>query len=121
MKKTIFLLCVFVQAAIGGSSAAWGDDLAMAATLPATTQTVLGGVVKSVSLADTGKGTASEIIVTDATKKLVNILITSTTTLWDEHAKAITLDKVSPKSRINAVYLTTAEGINIGQSIKILK
>jgi hypothetical protein len=47
--------------------------------------------------------------------------VTSTTTLWDSDAKAIMADKIVPKSRVNVIYLTTAEGINVGKSIKILK
>jgi len=82
---------------------------------------ILGGVVKSVSWADPVKGTNSEIVVIDATKKIIHVLVTSTTTLWDADAKAIMSDKIVPDDRVNVVYLTTDEGINIGQSIKILK
>jgi len=120
MKTVILVLSVFVQA-LGGSSWAWADDSAMAATLPEATHTILAGVVKAVSWADANKGTESKIVVVDAAKKNSNILVTSTTTLWDADEQAITLDKITPKSHVNVIYFTTLEGINIGKSIKILK
>jgi hypothetical protein len=120
MKRIALTLFILVQVP-GSASWALADDSAMAATLPEVTHTILGGVVKSVSWADPSKGTKSEIIVKDAGGKGVNILVTSTTTLWDSDAKAIMPDKIVPKGRVNIIYLTTAEGINVGKSIKILK
>jgi hypothetical protein len=81
---------------------------------------ILNGVVKSVSLADPVKGTKSEIVVVDATKKIIHVLVTSTTTIWDQDAKAINNDKITSRQHVNVVYVTTPEGINIGRSIKIL-
>lgn len=97
------------------------DDSAMAATLPGTTHAILGGVVKSASWADPIKGTKSEIVVIDTTKKTNHILVTSTTTLWGPDAKAITLNEIAVRSRVNVIYFTTPEGVKIGKSIKILK
>ena len=93
----------------------------MAATVPFTAHIILGGVVKSVSRADPAKGAKSEIVVTETTRKTIPILVTSTTTLWDADAKAIMLDKIASKRKVNVVYFTTPEGINVGKSIKILK
>jgi hypothetical protein len=120
MKKVVLTLCILAQA-MGHASLAWADDLAMAAAPPDYVHIILGGVVKSVSWADSTKGTKSEIVVKNAIGKTINILVTSTTTLWDSDAKAIMDDKIVPKSRVNVIYLTTAEGINVGKSIKILK
>jgi hypothetical protein len=106
---------------IGHASAAMADDSAMAATLVATVHSISGGVVKSVSWADQAKGTKSEIVVKDAAGKIINILVTSTTTLWDGDAKAIMPDQIVARSRVNIIYLSTDEGLNIGKSIKILK
>ena len=105
----------------GSSATARADDLAMAATVPAVSHAILAGTVKSVSWADPAKGTKSEIVVTDAAKKSIHILVTSTTTLWDAEAKAIMPDKILPKKHVNVIYLTTPEGVNIGKSIKILR
>jgi hypothetical protein len=118
MMKRIFL-AFFILA--GTSSLAFADDLAMAATMPLTAHIILGGVVKSVSWADPVKGTKSEIVVTDATRKTIHILVTPTTTLWDMDAKAIMPDKIAPRRRVNVIYLTTDEGINVAKSIKILQ
>ncbi len=107
MKRIALTLFIF----IGSASAAWA----------VTDHTILGGVVKSVSWADSVKGTKSEIVVTDAARKTVHILVTSTTTLWDADDKAIMTDKITAHKHVNVIYLTTAEGINIGKSIKILK
>jgi len=93
------------------ASTAWAD----------TVHTILGGVVKSVSWVDQEKGTESQIVVKDTTGKTFNILVTSTTTLWDAEAKAIMLDKGIVKKKVNVIYLTTDEGIKVGKSIKILK
>ena len=112
-------LALFILA--GSASLALADDSAMAATLTATEHTILGGVVKSVSWVDQFKGTKSEIVVKDDTGKTFNILVTSTTTLWDADEKAIMLDKGFVKKKVNVIYLTTEEGINIGKSVKILK
>jgi hypothetical protein len=122
MKKILALiLCVLTQT-ISSTSWAMADDLAMAATLPDTAHTILGGVVKSVSWADAAKGTKSEIVVKYATSRAtINILVTPTTTLWDEDAKAIMPDKIVAKSKVNVIYLTTLEGVNEAKSIKILK
>jgi len=117
MLKIALILCFLVC----NASFALAEDMAMAATISAAPQEILGGIVKSVSWADPDKGTKSEIVVFDAAKKTIHILVTSTTTLWDADAKAINLDKILPKSRVNVIYLTTEEGINIGKSIKILK
>ena len=110
-------MCILV----GTASWAFADDSAMAATVPLTVHIILGGVVKSVSRADPVKGTKSEIVVTETTRKTVHVLVTSTTTLWDADAKAIMLDKIVAKRKVNVIYITTDEGINIGKSIKILK
>jgi len=121
MKRVILVaLCILAQA-IGSASWAFADDLAMAATVASSSHTILGGVVKSVSWADQTKGTKSEIVVIDAAKKPIHILVTSTTTLWDSDAKAIMPDKILTKAKVNVIYLTTTEGINVGKSIKILK
>ena len=117
MKRAFLTLCILL------STAAWAfaDDSAMAATLPFTAHIILGGVVKSVSWVDPAKGTKSEIVVTETTRKTIPILVTSTTTLWDADAKAIMLDKITAKKKVNVVYFTTPEGINVGKSIKILQ
>lgn len=87
----------------------------------AAIHTILGGVIKSVSWADPNKGTKSEIVVMNPSRKPVNIYVVPTTTLWDTDAKAIMPDKITTHRHVNVIYLTTPEGINIGKSIKILK
>ena len=105
----------------GRGSLAYADDLAIAETLPETAHTISGGVIKTVSWADPVKGTRSEIVVLDPAGSPTHIFVTSTTTLWDADAKAITQDKLIASSKVNVIYFTTPEGINIGKSIKILK
>jgi hypothetical protein len=117
MIKVVIAVCILA----GSVSSAWADDLAMAAILPNTAHTIFGGVVKSVSWANPAKGTKSEIVVKDAAGKLIQVLVTSTTTLWDAHAKPIMQDKIVAKSKVNVIYFTSPEGIDVGKSIKILK
>jgi len=113
MKRVALALCFLVGNII--------FPPAMAAALPVTVHTILGGVVKSVSWADSAKGTKSEIVVTNAAKKATHILVTSTTTLWDTDAKAVMPDKIVVRRHVNVIYLTTSEGINVAKSIKVLK
>ena len=120
MKRIAIISCIFAQA-IGCSSVALADDIAMAASVPVTAHSISGGVVQSVSWADPAKGIKSEIVVIDAEKKATHILVMPTTTLWDVDAKPIMLDKIAAKSRVNVIYFTTDEGINVGKSVKILK
>jgi hypothetical protein len=117
MKIVALAFCIL----IGNIPWALADDLAMAASVPVTAHSILGGVVKTVSWADPVKGTRSEIVVIDAAKKTTHILVMPTTTLWDADAKAIMPDQIFAKNRVNVIYFTTDEGINVGKSIKILK
>ena len=118
MKNVVLILIIL----LGSTCTVLADDSAMAAVVPpVVTRTIMGGVIKSVSMADPIKGTESEIVVIDAAKRKIKILITSVTTLWDADAKAIMWDKIVPRRRVNVIYLPTAEGINVAKSIKILK
>jgi hypothetical protein len=114
-----FLLAIFIF--INSASLAFADNAAMAAVVPPVVHTILGGTVRSVSWANPSKGTKSEIVVIDAAKKKATILITPTTTLWDANAKAVLPEKIVVKKKVNIVYLTTEEGVNVAKSIKILK
>ena len=116
MKTVVLVLSIM----IGNASWALADELAMTTSDPVTRIT-LTGVIKSVSWADPSKGTKSEIVVKDPAGKVIHILVTSTTTLWDAEAKAIMQDKIMAKSRVNVIYIISPEGINVGKSIKILK
>jgi len=114
------ILCILAPS-VGCSTLAMADDLAMAATVDTTAHTILGGVVKSVAWTDPAKSTKSEIVVIDPAGNKINIYIMSTTTLWDADVKAIMPDGIAANSRVNVIYLTTPEGINVGKSIKVLK
>jgi hypothetical protein len=106
---------------IGKAYAMGAEDPPAVIKSNVSVHSIMGGTVKSVSKADPAKGTRSEIVVKDINGKLTHVLVTATTTLWDVDAKAIMLDKIAAKRRVNIIYLTTDEGINIGKSIKILK
>ena len=118
MKKIVFILCILVQV-IGPSSWSQAQELAMAAALD--THSIWGGVVQSVSWADQDKGTKSEITVRDTSGNKINIYVMPTTTLWDKDDKAIMRDSIVPQGRVNVIYFTTPEGINVGKSIKLLQ
>jgi len=79
------------------------------------------GTVDSVTLADPVKGTKSEIVVVDKTKKSMTFLIKSTTTFYDAKGNALTLDKIVKGNEVNVKYITTLEGIHEAASIKVLK
>jgi hypothetical protein len=117
------LKALFVFILIGRALAWAGEDPPAPALIKpnVSVHSILGATVKSVSRADAAKGTRSEIVVKDTAGKLTHILVTPTTTLWDIDAKGIILTKIAPKKRVNIIYLTTDEGINIGKSIKVIK
>jgi len=117
MRRAVLILCLLLGLVvlINTSSAV------LALPMTASSNTILGGLVKTVSWADPVKGTESEILVLDASKKKVKILVTSTTTVWDSTAKAILPEKITPKAHVNVIFFTTTEGINIAKSIKVLK
>jgi hypothetical protein len=117
MKRLVLTLFMIMTTA----SAAHAQDLAMAASMVATEHSILGGLVKIFSWADPAKGTKSEIVVKDAEGKTVHILVTSITTIWYGDNKAIMPDKIAAHSRVNVIFLSTDEGLNIGKSIKVLK
>lgn len=115
------IITLVIAIVIGSVSWAWADDPVMAAIIPIATQATLTGIVKSVSWADPAKGTKSEIVVKYSQGKIIKILVTPTTTVWDADIKAIMPDKIAAKSRVNVIYTTSPEGLNVGKSIKILK
>jgi hypothetical protein len=117
MKRLLLTLCIFV----GNTPWVLSDDAVIAVKPAIKVHTILSGVVKSVSWADSSKGTQSEIVVKDTMGKTTHILVTSTTTLWDADAKPVILDKTVVKKKVNVIYLTSEEGINVGKSIKILR
>ena len=90
-------------------------------TVVVSTDKMVAGSVKSVSLADVVKGTKSEIVVTVAADQTVNVLIKTTTTLYDADSKAITLDKIAVGSKVDVTYSVTAEGVHEAKSVKIVK
>ena len=117
MNKLVLALIFF----IGTASAVRAQDLAMAASMVATVHSITGAEVKTVSTADQVKGTKSEMILKDNTGKTFHILLTSNTTIWDTDAKAVTPDKIPARGRVNVIFLSTDEGINVGQTVIILK
>jgi hypothetical protein len=117
VNRVVLIICFLVYS----MPWAFADDPAMAQKSAVVEHTIFAGLVKSVSWADPVKGTKSEIVVTDAAKKNIHILVTATTTLWDADAKPILPDKITVKCHVNIIYLTTVEGVNIGKIIKIVK
>ena len=128
MRKILSVVAVllastqFVFAADKPATAAVPAAAPVAVTTPmmAAEKTEMGAV-KSVSMADAAKGTKSEIVLTNAAAKDVNVLVTATTTLYDADAKAITLDKIAAGAKVSVVYTVTGEGVNEAKSIKVSK
>lgn len=119
MKKNILVLSIL----FGSTSWVLADSGAVTGKVVAVVagQTILTGVVKSVSTADAARGTKSEIVIVDARGKITSVLVTSMTTLWTADAKPIMLDKIPPLCHVNVVFSTSETGINEGKSVKILK
>jgi len=87
------------------------------------TKTV-NGEVKSVTLADSVKGTKSEIVVVDKSQtepKEYTFLVKSTTTIYGADWKAISLDKIAKEEKVRIKYTTTKEGVNEAVSINVKK
>jgi len=98
MKTIVFTFYILAQL-INFSTLGYADDVAMAATLDNVPHTITGGVIKSVSWADSSKSKKSEIVVVDGAGKKINIYVMSTTTLWDVDAKAIMQDQITLRKK----------------------
>jgi len=80
------------------------------------------GVLDSSSMADTARGTKSEIFVsskTNGASRSMNLLIKSTTTIYDASGKALTLDKLVRGSMVKVKYATTPEGVTVAVSVTV--
>jgi hypothetical protein len=94
---------------------------AFAATKHKTVYKTMKGSVKTVTLADSAKGTKSEVTVLDEKSAEKTFLVKSTTTLYGKDFKAIGLDKIMPDDKIKVKYATTKEGVHEAVTINILK
>lgn len=83
------------------------------------------GAVDSVTLADSTKGTRSEIFIMmqmgSTMKHKMSYLVKTTTTLYDSTGKPILLDKIAKGSLVKVKYATTKEGVNEAMSIRVVK
>jgi len=82
------------------------------------------GEVKSVTLADSVKGTKSEIAIVDKSgtePKEYTFLVKSTTTIYDANWQAIGLDKIVKDEKAKVKYLVTKEGVNEAISVTLRK
>lgn len=79
------------------------------------------GEVRSVSLADPGKGMRSEIILAAESGQQCIMLVKATTTIYDATGKPITLSTIKKGDKIKTKYITTGEGVNETLSIRLLK
>ena len=93
--------------------------LAQQAQAPTTTK-VITGKVESVTLADPGKGTKSEIVLVDDSGNKTTVLVKSTTTIYNTDLKATTLENIKKDNKVKVKYLTTKEGVNEATSINLL-
>lgn len=82
---------------------------------------VLMGKVESVSMADPAKGTKSEIVIMDENAKKSTVLVKSSTTLYDEAWKPMTLDKIKAGDKIKIKYEITPEGMEEAVSVHLSK
>jgi hypothetical protein len=82
---------------------------------------VFKGTIDSVSLADSAKGTKSEITVLNIKNKSMVFLVKSTTTIYSSSGSAITLHQIVRGDRVRVKYNTTAEGVQEAASIRVLK
>lgn len=99
-----------------------GTDKAVKVTAAVSAETkTLTGKVDSVSVADPMKGTKSEIVVVDDAGKKSNVLVKSTTTIYDESWHAVTLDKISKEAKVKVRYTTSKEGVEEALSISLMK
>ena len=124
MKNLLLVFCIMGLAV--------SPCLAQQPTTPTTTKLtpqavetkVATGEVKSVTLADSVKGTKSEIVVVDNSgtePKEYTFLVKSTTTIYDADWKAISLDKIAKDEKAKIKYTTTKEGVNEAISINLKK
>jgi|WetSurMetagenome_2_1015567.scaffolds.fasta_scaffold139291_2 hypothetical protein len=97
------------------------SGVAFAAAKHKVAYKTMRGSVKTVTLADSSKGTMSEVTVADEKSGEKNFLVKTTTTIWSKDFKAIGLDRINPNDRIKVKYTTTKEGVAEAVSINIFK
>jgi hypothetical protein len=98
-------------------------SLAQATQVPAQKPVILTfiGTVDSVTLADTVKGTKSEIVVVNMANTKMSFLVVATTTLYNAKDETIGLGMIVKGNEVNVKYKTTAEVVYEAVSVKVTK
>jgi hypothetical protein len=111
MKKIFILVLAFM----------FVSGVSLGATKRKSVEKTMEGNVETVTLADSAKGTKSEVKIVVKKSGEMTFLVKSTTTLWSHDFKVISLDKIKPDDKIKVKYTTTKEGVCEAVSIKIIK
>ncbi|HVN71555.1 MAG TPA: hypothetical protein VMU10_06005 [Desulfomonilia bacterium] len=87
-------------------------------TKPAVKPSEVKGKVEEVTLADPTKGVRAEIIITGEDARRYTLLVRSTTTIYGQDWKAISLDKLVKGQQVRVQYITNKDGMYVALSIK---
>ena len=87
----------------------------------ATEAKTLVGKITAITLSDPAKGIKPQIVVKGRSNKVITLLITSTTSIYDVGWNAVTLENLKVDSRARAEYSTTKEGIYEVLAINLIK
>jgi hypothetical protein len=119
MKKILFAL--FAVAFVSSLCFAQQPTapVSQAAPKPVETKTFTGKV-ESVSLADSTKGTKSEIVAVDEKGQKLTFVVRTTATINDKDGKSITLGKIAKDIKVVIEY-TTKKDTNRAKSIKVVE
>ena len=118
MKKTLLTLLVLMFAS---SLCFAAGQQTTQGTKPVSKPVVvknITGKVSSISLADSKKGTKSELSVTTENGQIVSFIVKPGASITAK-GKAITLSEIQKDTKVSVGYTTKAGGINKAQSIKL--
>jgi hypothetical protein len=87
----------------------------------ATEAKTLVGKITAVTLPDPAKGIKPQIVVKGRSNKVITLLITSSTSIYDVGWNAVTLENLKVDSRARVKYSTTKEGIYEALAINLIK
>jgi len=129
MKKAAFLVCALAFLSL----ACYGQDIVQAAqkgktaTPPSSSLKKIAkpvnpleikGKIDSILAAEPAKGIRPEIVITGEDGKTYVFVVRSTTTIYNQDWKAITLDKLEKGQLVRIQYITSKDGMLVALSIK---
>jgi hypothetical protein len=115
------LACLYAATCYAEMPAQKTPAVKVSASVPSVPVRVIRGKIKTVTLADAVKGTKSGITVIDEKGQVFELLVKSTTTIYDPEFKAAGLAGLAADMNVKVKYITTKEGVLEAVSVSEIK